>query len=852
MAGAGLCVLALLPWQAQAATPASQAVTVPTTAGATVTRSWTGTIPAGANPTSDCTSTPDALSDIETFTVAVPAGAYDTVTTSFAFSISWTPAADPAVSDEVITVKDGNGQVVGSSDTSGTKESLLATSLPPGTYSVYACGFANAAPQPYSGSLVVTSTAKSAEKPLPSAPAQGLSFSASVASDPQRDESEPLIESAPDGRTYTCGPTGFSNASDYGQVSTDGGDQFHLLGTAPRGQQAVGGGGDCAINLAPDRNAAGNYQYAYAGLGPLTGFTTSSSADSGRTIQNAPLAGNGLQSTGALADRQWTVFTDATTALLSYNQQQPRNIVVQKSTDGGLTYGPITAIGGASPDFPGPMRTLPASFNPTGRGRVVYFGWSRGDAANLSVSYDGGSTFVDCVAARSPGNPAAGFVSVDADSAGNIYLAYTDKASFHTYLVSLPASKLAGCKEPIGTDPATAAAPKGDPQAVGWSTPLQVDRDNVRTSLFPWLAAGGAPGKVAVTFYGTETEGNPNLGTFKASWFVYANQSLNALSASRTFSQVKATTHPIHYDSICLNGLGCSLTTPVGDRSLGDFFAIKTNPMTKKLQIVYNNDAKKPGEPVGHVASPMVITQNGGPSMASGTVAAKNGPTLRQGSADPAGDALANYSALFVDAPTLPGQTNEPGADLRSAGVSSRTGGGFTLTMKVADLSAPALAKALSDTASQSLLYALRFSNGFQPSAVTARYSAQNGWTFKYNDYDTLQGECFAAPTGGDDKCLAFGVKGAALQGKADPATGTITISVPASFAGGRPLLTALQGGTGNGQRPHPVQAVSGSRFYDASVFTLADPAVDDLAPGTPQSYLYPLDNTPAMDFLLP
>ena len=39
MAGASLSVLALLPWQAQAATPASQGVTVPTTAGATVTRS---------------------------------------------------------------------------------------------------------------------------------------------------------------------------------------------------------------------------------------------------------------------------------------------------------------------------------------------------------------------------------------------------------------------------------------------------------------------------------------------------------------------------------------------------------------------------------------------------------------------------------------------------------------------------------------------------------------------------------------------------------------------------------------------------------------------------------------------
>ena len=71
----------------------------------------------------------------------------------------------------------------------------------------------------------------------PSANAQGLAFSASVPADPQRDEAEPLIEIGRDGHIYTCGPTGFSNASDYAQVSTDGGDQFHLLGTPPRGQQ---------------------------------------------------------------------------------------------------------------------------------------------------------------------------------------------------------------------------------------------------------------------------------------------------------------------------------------------------------------------------------------------------------------------------------------------------------------------------------------------------------------------------------------------------------------------------------------------------------------------------------------
>ncbi|MGI8615134.1 MAG: hypothetical protein ACR2KL_14550, partial [Nocardioidaceae bacterium] len=759
-------------------------------------------------------------------------------------------------SDEILTVvrQGGADNEVGSSDTSQTTEKVSASDLVQATYQVQACGFANAGPQPYTGKLVITTAAGSGETSLPSASANGLAFSPSVAADPQRDESEPLIESAPDGHTYTCGPTGFSSASDYAQVSTDGGDQFHLLGTPPRGQQAVGGGGDCAIGLAPDRNGQGNYQYAYAGLGPLTGFTTSTSADNGHTLLSLGPQDNGIQSTGAGADRQWVTFVDDKTALLSYNQQVPRNIVVQRSIDGGLTYGPVTAVGGAAPDFPGPMRTLPASLNTQHPGtRIVYFGWSAGSNVNLSVSYDGGKNFVDCVAAVDQRQPRAGFVTADADNQGNIYLGYADKVDFHSYLVTLPIGSLHNCNQVIGTNPATAKSPKNDPQTVGFSTPLQVDRNAIRTTVFPWVAAGGAPGHVAVTFYGTQSQGDPNLGSFKASWDVYVNQSVNALSSTRTFSQVKATTHPIHYDSICLNGLGCSLTTPNGDRSLGDFFAIETNPDSHRLQVVYNNDAKQPGEVSGHIGSPMVFTQIGGPSTAGGTISGGNSPIVRSSSSDPTGDAPSNYSGLFTPGTTI----NEPGSDFTGVSIGPDIQGtnGFTVRMNVANLSTAALAKAIADTGSRSLLYSLRFTNGFQPSAVTARYnpSSTPQWTFKYNDYDTLAaGECIAPPSTGDDKCLAFGTKGQPLKGSVNSATGVITMTVPAKFSGGGRLLTALAGGEGDQQRPHLVQAVSGSRFYDASAFSFGDASLSDTAPGTPQTYLYTLDNTPAMDFRKP
>ncbi len=63
-----------------------------------------------------------------------------------------------------------------------------------------------------------------------------------------------------------------------------------------------------------------------------------------------------------------------------------------------------------------------------------------------------------------------------------------------------------------------------------------------------------------------------------------------------------------------------------------------------------------------------------------------------------------------------------------------------------------------------------------------------------------------------------------------------------------RYLLRALSGATGPGQRPSEAPAVVGSRFYDGTAFSLgnanATPAV--------HTFLYPLDNTPSMDFLLP
>jgi len=529
-------------------------------------------------------------------------------------------------------------------------------------------------------------------------------------------------------------------------------------------------------------------------------------------------------------------FTDDHTVLLSWNQQEPRNVVVQKSTDGGLTYSPLTSIAAPNPEFPGPMRFIKSQ-------NIVYMPWTKGEQVNLAVSHDGGDSWTDCKVASGDTvkGGTAGFAVADHDSAGNVYVVWADSSDYHTWLSVLTADKLAACNQSISAVSATAdGEPTVDP---GFSAPLQVDRDSVRTTVFPWVAAGGAPGRVAVAFYGTTSDGDPNSGDFKAAWNVYVNQSVNALDATRTISQVQATTHPFHYDSICLNGLCCDLAVPAGDRTLADFFAIGYDPSSGRLSVVFDRDAKKPDESLGHIATPMVVSQIAGPSNNGSTVAVANHAVVRSSSTDPTGDAQSNYSLTAPGAaPPDPPTKNEAAADFTSAAIGPDAAtGGFTVTLKVADLSTSALTQALVDTGGQSLLWVWRFANGYQDSAASARWNPVTGFSFGWNDY-TVGGTPCATATGAEsEKCVVY-PGNQPLSGTVNQAAGTITLTVPRTY------LRQLSGADADG-RPLEQPAATGARFYDGAAFSFANnvsPTQDS------QSFLYTLDNTPAMDFLLP
>jgi len=821
---------------ALAASPATNAiaadassVTIPTSAGQHVSAAWDGTIPAGANPNSDCTGQPASTIDEHAINVVVPKGVYKTVNATMVVAVTWTPPGPEDANDEILTLIGPDGKTISSSDGGSTTEAISVLNPVAGTYKAQACGFANSTPQAYKGSVKV-STTKVVKAPR--SPAHGLKFSATVPSDPQRDEGEPAITTDLAGNMYTCGPTGFSQANDYAQVSTDGGDQFHLVGTPPRGQVGnAQAGGDCALATAKLKNSDGHYQLAYAGLGPLTGFSTATSADTGRTLVGSPDS----ESIPAV-DRQWIAFTDAKTAFLTYNHQA-LNKVVQKSTDGGLTYGPDVQVANEGGRI-GQIRAIPASI--TGGKPWVYFPYSSGTLVKIALSKDGGDTWSQCVAVDAQTSPDAGFVSADNDRKGNVYVAYAEKGGGRdTYLVSATFNKFKHCEGKESND--NSAKNITNP---GFTKKVRINRGNVKTTVMPWVTASGKPGRVAVAFYGTTRNGDPDSGDFKTSWFVYVSQTLHAFASDPAVGEVRASTHPFHYDSICLNGLGCDVS--MGDRSLVDYFTMDYDPKRGALVIVYSQANKRPGDAEGVISIPAVVRQIAGPSNGGGKLHIKNRKPLRRSSPDRAGDAISRYSITNLGTQVNgPDSVSVPALDLmnrnghRAVTIGKRKGGGFTVTMRYKDLSNKALQSAVDQTSNGqpgSLIYLFRFYSGYRPVAAIAKYDAQSGFTFGFSNFDVDDAQC------GQGKCEIYTGEDATLKGHVDQQSNSIKLKVPASYLKG----------LGNGlkhHKPYPglVPATKGTRFYDGTAFTFVN---DSPIPET-QSWMQQVDNAPAFDFKL-
>lgn len=639
----------------------------------------------------------------------------------------------------------------------------------------------------------------------------GYRFSPIVIVDKQRDVAEPSLRIDPNWNVYTCGPFGASRATEYAQKSFDRGDTFRVLGQAPKGQIATGGGGDCELALGTELNSEGNYTLSYTGLEALLNFSTATSSDEG-----ASFIGQNLAVLSTAVDRQWMegVFDDV--VYLGYNSIG-QGYAVARSTDGGFSYDP-PVVGATDVQRPGPLRIdADVTHNPQGN-EILYFAYTtaNGDAGGVKVarSLDQGQTWETFVVVEAAHRTDKLFAGLGIDTDGNLYAVWTEGETYNAYYsYSVRGENGAG---------------------ETWSEKQLVNRQPVMSTMMPWIEAGD-PGRIAVSFYGTATDGNTvELAGFNAAWHVYLSTSFNALSADADFDITQVTTHPIHWDGICASGLGCTLNG--GDRTLLDFFQNRIAP-DGSIGMVYNQSNKIPTNELGEIAIVSYSKQTQGPSMyATGSIDVDNRPNVRTSAADPLDDAQFPISGLVV----APSPAQIPAMEITNLELEVIDGaeipGTFEIRMHVEDLSTTALTNALADQVAAgapaaSLIYAVRFFSGIEPYSAVAKYDGVS-FTFGFNDLEfaTVEGTKLQTYPGGD----------VVIPGEVDLENNIIKMTVAPN------LFEAIDLNL-TGQDPTLRTAQANDTIYSVTGMTFGNQNADP----TLQEYLNDVDVTAPFDFVL-
>ncbi len=275
-------------------------------------------------------------------------------------------------------------------------------------------------------------------------------------------------------------------------------------------------------------------------------------------------------------DRQWIEAFGPNSVYLYYRTiSVPVNHFIQRSDDGGLTYGPPVFIG-----INGQTGYIDVDQNDG----TVYASRQTGSTITVAVGTPPAPglapvLYTDHVAVSDATGVNNIFAPVKVADDGTVYVAYSNgSAIFLAHSVD-----------------------KGKT----WAQPVRVsDGPDTATSLMPWIETGALPGSVAVVWYGTSSATNSDA----ADWNVFFAQTLNAKATSPTFRQVIASDHVIHGSNISLGGLLGS-----ANRNLLDYFQVSIDPVGAAV-IGYTSDHNDFN---GHT---FVTRQISGPSFSGGNV----------------------------------------------------------------------------------------------------------------------------------------------------------------------------------------------------------------------------------------
>ena len=748
LVSAAAIVLAVPLAATQAATPPSGTIG-PT---ATTPVAWDGPATGGASANE---STCIEGTNCDTFTLNVSGTPADWAGKLVDVHISWTiPTNDY---DLYIHKDSDSGPVVGSSG-SGAPDTDEEAAIDPsatgtGVYAVHVVFFSVTPGDPYHGTATVV--------PKPAARTAnyvdgGISFSPNVTTKApvaSRD-GEPSDRTDQFGNFYVTGIRGVPAGVDlwYDTPTTDPylrnwvyrgqPDSFTCDNPDPSACVGADGGGDVdlAVGRPDPTTGANNNPPTLAGSSLVaSNVSVFRSTDKGVTFSRNPL-GN-VPGGAPIDDRQWQEFYGPNSVYLLYRTVAPTLSQIQRSDDGGLTYGPAATAG-----FIGQVGYIDVH-QPTG---TVYVSGSSGNVCAGTPTTPGTApTRYECHQAAT-GNVANIFfpvkVAEDGTPNGTVYAAYSD--GHDIYLVD-------------STD-----------KGVTWSQPVKVNHGpDTTTSLMPWLETGPTPGSVAVVWYGTADNANDD----NANWKVFYALSYDATSSSPTFQQVVASDHFIHGSNISTGG-----TLGTANRNLLDYFQVSFDP-NGAATIAYTDDHN---DFDGHT---YLTHQIGGPGLNATksnvpspgpAPAAASGPYPSAASVGgEAGSQVTDFRHDVADALLVVTPTDDP-LDILSVNYSCQGIGNNTqlvARMKVSDLS--------------TVPSASNWRMNFAANAPDSMMSPTGDYTFGLSDRGdqffvrastdpTLPQFSFGTATRKSDGSLSYSIKGAADSGKFDTRNNVIQVAL--------------------------------------------------------------------------